>query len=271
MYTVNSLIMNRISVAALVTLSLVSLAPYWATLRAQTPMARAPQPDKTPAAPIPPIAGLKVLFGGKSDDITVNWQQKGQAGKWDCEDGAMIASRPDSISTKEKFTDFQLHVEFREPYLPDAKGQARGNSGVFLQGRYEIQVLDSYGISDPGSGDCGAVYSIHAPLVNACKPPLQWQTYDIVYRAPRIDPATHALIDLPRVTVLQNGILVQNQVAITRSTHQPKLKASESAPPPALPTGYDTPGPITLQWHGSRVAFRNIWVVPLALNGANHY
>jgi hypothetical protein len=212
-----------------------------------------------------------MLFGGKSEDIAANWEQKGQPGKWDFEDGAMIASKPDSISTRDKYTDFQLHVEFREPYLPNAKGQSKGNSGVFMQGRYEIQVLDSYGISDPGTGDCGAVYSIAAPLVNACKPPLQWQTYDIVYRAPRVDPQTRAVIELPRVTVIQNGILVQNQVAITRSTHQPKLKPGEAPPPPTLPAGYDMPGPISLQWHGERVAFRNIWIVPLAQKGADHY
>jgi hypothetical protein len=244
------------------------MAAPGAIARGQQP---APRPDTTPPAAVPSIPGLKVLFSGKEGDIAANWEQKGQPAKWDFDDGAMIASKPDSISTKEKFTDFQLHLEFREPYLPNAKGQAKGNSGVFMQGRYEIQVLDSYGISDPGSGDCGAVYSIAAPLVNACKPPLQWQTYDIIYRAPRVDSQTRAVMELPRVTVLFNGVLVQNQVSITRSTHQSKVKAGEAAPPPTLPTGYDTPGPITLQWHGERVAFRNIWIVPATLNGADHY
>ena len=135
--------------------------------------------------------------------------------------------------------------------------------------RYRFWIHTAF--QTPGTGDCGAVYSIAAPLVNACKPPLQWQTYDIVYRAPRVDPQTHAVLDLPRVTVLLNGMLVQNQTAITRSTHQPKIKPGEAPPPPTLPAGYDTPGPISLQWHGERVAFRNIWIVPLALKGADHY
>jgi hypothetical protein len=115
------------------------------------------------------------------------------------------------------------------------------------------------------------VYSFAAPLVNACKPPLQWQTYDIIYRAPRVDPQTKAVVDLPRVTVLFNGILVQNQVSIPSTTHQVKSKPGEAPAPRKLPGGYDTPGPISLQWHGERVAFRNIWIVPLALKGADHY
>ena len=231
----------------------------------------APQPDHSSPQPVPSIPGLKVLFGGKPDDLT-NWEGgAGKPAKWTVEDGILIATAPDSIQTKELFTDCQLHVEFRVPYLPNAKGQSRGNSGVFLQDRYEMQVLDSFGITDPGSGDCGGVYSIHAPLLNACKPPLQWQTYDIVFRAPRTDPATHKVTELPHVTVFLNGILVQNNVAIPRSTHMPKVKPGEAPPPPTLPNGFDTPGPIRLQWHGAKVAFRNIWIVPLALQGAQHY
>lgn len=236
------------------------------------PLEGEPKADTSAPAPPPPIPGLKILFSGKADEIAANWEQKGQPGKWECVDGAMIATKPDSISTKDKYTDFQLHVEFRVPYLAaEIKGQERGNSGVFLQGRYEVQVLDSFGISDPGSGDCGAIYSIAAPLVNACKAPLQWQTFDIIYRAPRVDAATHALLEPPRATVLLNGILVQNQTVIPSTTHQQKVKPGEKAKPRELPAGYDTPGPISLQWHSSRVAFRNVWIVPLALKGADHY
>lgn len=260
----------RMKYPLLAALTLISLLV--AAAQAETPgQQSAPQPDTSSPAAVPSIPGIKVLFSGKAEEIAANWEQKGQPGKWDFEDGAMIASSPDSLSTKEKFTDYQLHVEFREPYLPNAKGQSKGNSGVFMQGRYEIQVLDSYGVSDPGTGDCGAVYSIAAPLVNACKPPLQWQSYDIVYRAPRIDPQTRAVLELPRVTVLLNGVIVQNQVAIPSTTHQVKSKPGEAPKPRTLPAGYDTPGPITLQWHGERVAFRNIWIVPLALKGAEHY
>src|SRR5258708_31764324 len=99
----------------------------------------APVPDRTLPQPLPSITGLKLLFSGKQEDIAANWEAKGMPAKWDFEDGAMIATKPDNISTKEKFSDFQLHVEFRVPYVPNAKGQSRGNSGVFLQGRYEVQ------------------------------------------------------------------------------------------------------------------------------------
>ena len=156
------------------------------------------QPDSTPPAPVPKIAGLVQLFDGTSGSLAANWRQGGKPPSWSIENGAMTSVKGD-IATVEKYMDFQLHIEFRVPYMPDKKGQGRGNSGVFLQGRYEIQVLDSYGIREPGSGDCGAVYSQYAPLVNACKPPLQWQTYDIAYRAPRFDSQSHAMTEPPRV------------------------------------------------------------------------
>src|SRR5439155_5636782 len=108
------------------------------------------------------------------------------------------------IVTKQYFTDFQLHVEFKVPYMPDKKGQERGNSGVGLQSHYEIQVLDSYGFKEPGTGDCGAVYSQAAPLVNACRPPLEWQTYDITFHAARFDTDGKKTANA-RVTVFQNG------------------------------------------------------------------
>ena len=232
---------------------------------------QAPQADITPPKPVPDIPGLKVLFGGNKEDIAANWEAKGKPAAWEFEDGAMFSTKPDTIVTKEKFTDFQLHVEFREPYLPNEKGQEKGNSGVFLQGRYEIQILDSFGISDPGSGDCGAIYSISAPLVNACKPPMQWQTFDIIYRAPRVDPATHSILELPRATVFLNGVLVQNNAVIPSTTHQQKTKPGETPKPRVLPGDFDTPGPISLQYHYNRVGFRNIWIVPLKLKGADHY
>ena len=114
--------------------------------------------------------------------------------------------------TLEKFTDFILHLEFMTPYMPEATGQARGNSGVFLQGRYEIQVLDSYGIEVPGKGDCGAVYNQFAPLTNACKPPLEWQTYDVVFRTARVD-ADGEVVEKTRLTVLQNRTVIHNNIS----------------------------------------------------------
>src|SRR5437016_1567298 len=126
--------------------------------------------------------------------------------------------------------------------MPNAHGQARGNSGVGLHGRYEIQILDSYGIADPGSGDCGGVYSLAAPLVNACKPPREWQTYDILFRAPRFDNTGH-VVEEPRVTVLQNGIAVQNNQEITWMTGIQYSQFKDMA----------RTGPIVLQDHGNRV------------------
>jgi hypothetical protein len=232
----------------------------------------APQPDTTlPEAP-PKTAGIVQLFDGTPESLAANWRQNGQTPQWSVENGAMTAVKGD-ISTREKYTDFQLHVEFRVPYMPDKKGQGRGNSGVFLQGRYEIQVLDSYSIKEPGSGDCGAVYHQYAPLVNACKAPLQWQTYDIAYRAPRFDSTTHAIVEPARVTVLQNGLFVQNGQIINGPTHlvKPKKSADGTVIPP--PPGEDpsTPGPIRLQFHGNTVAYRNIWIVPLPMQPVTRY
>lgn len=222
--------------------------------------AQAPRPDHSRPAPPPPAKGLVVLFSGKPSDVTDNWLQLGsdKPAQWTVEDGAMVTRKGD-IYSKQKFADFQLHIEFRVPYMPNAHGQARGNSGVFLQGLYEIQVLDSYGIADPGTGDCGAVYGQAAPLVNACKPPLQWQAYDIVFHAARVNPDTHDITEPARVTVLQNGIAVQNSQVIRGPTGAP------------MDIHPGEPGPIRLQYHGDRMEFRNVWVIPLPPHGANHY
>lgn len=237
-----------------------------------------PSVDTTPPQPVPAAPGVKVLFGGSQADMEANWVQGGKPAHWRIENGAMVSVGGD-ISTKETYSSYQLHIEFRVPYMPDKKGQARGNSGVFMQGRYEIQVLDSYGIHEPGTGDCGAVYHQSAPLVNACKPPLQWQTYDIAFHAPHYDPSDHTkLLDPPRVTVIQNGMVVENDQMITGLTHivAPPKNAppvDPSAPPKPVTPSEDlsTPGPIRLQFHGNTVAFRNIWIMPLPEEGAKHY
>ena len=162
------------------------------------------------------------------------------------------------IVSKQDFTDFQLHVEFKIPFEPGSKDQGRGNSGVGLQSHYEIQVLNSYGYARPGKGDCGAVYSQFAPLVNATRPPETWQTYDITFRAPRFGEDAK-VSEKARVTVVHNGITVQNNQEING------------------PTGIggdrplDKPGPIYLQDHGHAVQFRNIWVLPLPDKGSDKY
>lgn len=204
-----------------------------------------------------PPEGAIVLFDGK--DLSNFTDRNGNPPKWRVEDGAMhVVPRTGDIVSKQRFMDFFLHLEFRCPDMPEAKGQAKGNSGVFLQSWYEIQVLDSYGAKVPGTGDCGAFYSQFAPLVNACKPPMQWQSYDVFFRAPRMNDKGE-IIELPRATVLQNGIIIQNNTMIRGHTGgTPVSKEGE-------------PGPLVLQDHGDLVSYRNIWIVPLPLQGSSEY
>jgi hypothetical protein len=200
-----------------------------------------------------------MLFTGKPADLEANWiGRNGQPAKWPIEHGAMT-SRGGDIMTKERFTDFRLHVEFKVPYMPDKTGQARGNSGVFVQGRYEVQVLDSYGVPHPGKGECGAVYNIKAPLTNACKPPMQWQTYDMVYRAPRGDAGSGKITTPGSLTVLLNGIVVQAGTPIEALTGG------------ALDKNMLTPGPLLLQDHGNAMQYRNIWILPLPEKTPDYY
>ncbi len=216
-----------------------------------------PIDDETPAARIPNIKGLIKLFAGKEKDLADNWVTTGgkRTPVWKVEDGAMTTVA-DSIITKQTFLDFQLHVEFKVPYMPNERGQGRGNSGIGLLGVYEIQVLDSYGIREPGAGDCGAVYSQVAPLINACKAPRKWQTYDIIFHAPTFENGVKT--KNARVSVLQNGVFVQNNQEILRATGIAS-KEIEGA------------GPIYLQYHNNTVKFRNVWIVPLPREGQTHY
>jgi hypothetical protein len=148
------------------------------------------------------------------------------------------------VTSKKTFTDFELHLEFRTPFRPKARGQERGNSGVYLQGRHEIQILDSFGL-EARKDDCGAIYGQTAPSVNMCYPPLAWQTYDIDYWAPRFD-ASGKKIALAVVTVRHNGVKIHDKVEIKSSGRKAEAQA----------------GPLHLQNHGNPVYFRNIWVVP---------
>lgn len=202
-------------------------------------------------------SNAKILFDGKELN---NWTTRdgGPAG-WQVADGVMTVVRgTGDIMTKETFTDFMLHLEFMEPDMPDATGQAKGNSGVYLQTRYEVQVLDSYGIEVPGKGDCGAIYDQFAPLVNACKPPLEWQTYDIAFRAARVDHSGE-VIEKAGVTVVQNGMVIQNNVQLLGPTGG------------AIGSKEGGAGPILLQDHGNPVKYRNIWILPLSLKGSDKY
>ena len=203
-----------------------------------------------------PPAHALILFNGKDVD---NWTTRdGQPAPWKAEDDILhVVPKTGDIMTRECLTDFFLHLEFRCPDMPEATGQAKGNSGVFLQGRYEVQVLDSYGIDIPGMGDCGAVYNQFAPLVNACKPALEWQTYDVIFRAPRMQGSE---VEEPvRLTALQNGLVIHNNIQLPGVTGA------------AIDEQVGEPGPLLLQDHGNLAAFRNIWALPLPLKGSDTY
>jgi len=204
-----------------------------------------------------PPPNATVLFDGQ--DLSKWIAQAGGPPGWKVEDGVMhVVPKTGDVVSAERFTDFFLHLEFRCPDMPEATGQQKGNSGVYLQGRYEIQVLDSYGLNIPGMGDCGAIYNQFAPLVNACKPAMEWQTYDVSFRAPRLTDAG-GVAEGVRLTVLQNGQVIQNNVVLPGVTGG------------AMDENVGEPGPLRLQDHGDLVCYRNIWIVPLSLAGSDTY
>jgi hypothetical protein len=163
-------------------------------------------------------------------------------------DGHMTADKNlmGGCVTADKFNDYHLHVELRLSYMPNAQGQARSNSGVYLHDCYEIQVLDSFGLEGLNN-ECGGVYSIQAPKVNMCLPPLVWQTYDVDFTAPKYDAAGKKTADA-RATVLHNGVVIHEDYQIPHGT------------PGRQPEG-PGPRPLHLQGHGNKVEFRNVWVV----------
>jgi len=168
--------------------------------------------------------------------------------------GGVLPTGKGMIRTKAEFTDFQLHVEFATPSEVKGDSQARGNSGVFLLGKFEVQVLDSFHNRTYADGQAAALYGQHPPLVNASRPPGEWQTYDIVFTAPRFTPS--GTLDKPAVaTVLHNGIVVHNAVPFWGPTTHRRID-------PYTP---DTAkGPIALQDHGNPVRYRNIWIRRIA-------
>ncbi len=190
-----------------------------------------------------------VLFDGRNLDA---WRsERGRPARWKVADGYFeVAPGTGAIETKARFGDVQLHVEWASPDPPDGKGQDRGNSGIFLMGVYELQVLDSYHADTYADGQAGAIYGQYPPLANASRPPGQWQSYDIAFRRPRFD-SSGKLVESARITLFHNGILVQNN-------EEPWGQTSwlESLPEdPSLKKE-----PIQLQDHGHRVRFRNIWL-----------
>lgn len=203
--------------------------------------------NKSPTLGAEPPEGTIVLFDGSSLEA---WQQlNGKPAKWKIlKDGSVKVTKA-NIITKQTFNDQQIHVEFRTPFIPKARDQKRGNSGVYIQGRYEVQVLDSYGL-EPADNLCGAIYGIAAPRVNACFPPMVWQTYDITFYAPKFDEAGNK-IKPAEMTVKHNGILIHEKVKIDGVT---RACADSNA---------IKPGGLMLQDHGNPVQYRNIWILPL--------
>lgn len=202
--------------------------------------------DDVDAAMVPPPKNAVVLFDGK--DLSGWLSRKGGEAKWKIQNGyAEVAPGSGDIYTKQEFSDLQLHVEFWLPHMPDAQGQARANSGVYVLGRYEVQVLDSYGLQSKDN-DCGGIYRVAAPLFNMCKKPERWQTYDIVFRAPRFDAAGQKK-ENARITVVHNGVMIHNNLEIPGPTGG------------AAGADETKPGPILLQDHGNLVRYRNVWAV----------
>jgi len=208
-----------------------------------------PGPERPP---VPPPSDAVVLFDGKS---LARWQtDSGAPAGWAVRDGFMeVVPGTGAIRTKQSFGSVQLHVEWAAPLPAEGESQERGNSGVFLMGHYEIQVLDTYHNITYADGMAGAVYGQTPPLVNASRPPGQWQTYDIIFHRPKFDRAGK-VVEPARVTVLHNGVLVQDNTEITGWTvHAEVAKYQPHAD--ALP--------LALQDHGKRVRYRDIWVRPL--------
>ena len=189
-----------------------------------------------------------ILFDGK--DLG-NWTNvQGADAKWEVKDGAMtVVKGAGAVRTKQKFGDVQLHIEWRAPAVVVGDGQGRGNSGIFLQERYELQVLDSYESPTYSNGGAGSIYKQSVPLVNACLKPGEWQTYDVVFIAPRFSD-NGRVIAPASVTVFHNGILIQNNFQIWGPTSYKGL-------PIYQPHGK---GSLELQDHGNPVSYRNIWV-----------
>lgn len=195
-----------------------------------------------------PPSDAVVLFDGK--DLS-QWQHPGgKPSAWSIQEGYMtVVKGSGDIETRRSFGDCQLHLEFRSPAVVAGEGQFRGNSGVFFQNRYEVQVLDNYQNTTYPNGQVGSVYKQHIPLVNPMRPPGEWNTYDIIFKAPRFN-SDGIRVSPGYLTVILNGVLVQNHVEIQGTTEYIGLPKNAA----------HGPAPLRLQDHGDPVSFRNIWV-----------
>jgi hypothetical protein len=195
-----------------------------------------------------PPSDAIILFDGKDLEL---WSGiDGKAAGWKVQDGAVtVAKGTGDIKTKQTFGDIQLHIEWRTPAVVEGEGQGRGNSGIFFQERYELQVLDSYKSRTYSNGQAGSIYKQTMPLVNASKGPGEWQTYDVIFTAPKFN--SDGTLKAPgRITVFHNGVLIHNFTEIQGTTEyigKPKIVSHEK-------------GSLRLQDHGNPVSYRNIWI-----------
>lgn len=191
-------------------------------------------------------ADALVLFDGKDASA---WTSGGKPCPWKLEDGCMEVNGGGSIETREHFGDVQLHLEWASPAKVESESQGRGNSGVFLMGRYEIQILDSFENPTYADGAAAALYGQYPPAVNASRGPGEWQSYDIFFRAPRFEG--ERLVSPAVVTVMHNGVVVHHAREFLGATRHREV---------AVYSAHAATGPIGLQDHGNPLRFRNIWV-----------
>jgi hypothetical protein len=218
-----------------------------------------PAPKKEPtiitpgAQPGAAPSDAVILFDGKDLSGWKSLRDGGDA-KWEVRDGYMqVKAGTGDVVSKYEYGDCQLHIEWATPTEVKGDSQGRGNSGVFLMGHYEVQVLDSYNNATYFHGQAGSVYKQHAPLVNACRKPGEWQSYDIIFKAPKFDEMGK-VTERARLTVLHNGVLIQNNVEVYGETWHDRAPQYIAHAPK---------GPLKLQDHGNPVRYRNIWVRPL--------
>ena len=222
--------------------SVAQIAPRWEVHDTLRPRPRVVESRGVPSDAI-------VLFDGK--DLSSWRSAQGGAAGWQVRDGFVeVVPQRGDIETARRFGDLQLHIEWATPAEVSGEGQARGNSGVFLMGLYEVQILDSYRNRTYADGQAAAIYGQHPPLVNASRPSGEWQTFDIVFRRPRFD-ARGTLVSPARMTVLHNGVLVHTDVELEGATVNGRR---------AVYSRHADRLPIKLQDHGNRTRFRNIWV-----------
>ena len=230
----------------------------WHVHDGERPQPRIVAPAATFSHNAPAPADAVVLFDGK--DLS-KWQSNnGRDAGWRLDEAGFMETGRGSVRTRDRFADFQLHLEFATPTQVKGDGQGRGNSGILFNGMYEVQVLDNYNNQTYPDGQCGALYGQTPPLVNACKAPGEWQTYDIIFESPRWD-AEGELIKKANVTVLQNGLVLHHKRDYIGGTdgiggvqHTALGKYRRQHPPEVF---------IELQNHGNPLRYRNIWVRPL--------